>query len=330
MLGLWFVIKRDFCNWRVYVAFLFSVIIVLTVGVHRMFISPPTHFPVAAIITIDQGDTLKDVSRQLEKMNVVRSPTWFRSFILLRNGESSVKAGKYVFERPLPVYEIARRIHIGDFNTAPDAVRIPEGANVFEIAAIFDDTFQKFNTARFLRQARPREGYLFPDTYFFTPGTEVESIIEVMEHTFWKRVSEVESDIAQSDRSLAEIITMASIIEKEAYKPEERRMISGILWKRLKEGMRLQVDATFSYVNGKNTFELTDADLISTSSPYNTYSQKGLPPGPIGNPSLDAIEAALNPKTSPYYYYLHGRNGNIHYAETLEGHRTNRRAYLDK
>jgi len=120
---------------------------------------------------------------------------------------------------------------------------------------------------------------------------------------------------------------MASIIEKESLNGDERQIVSGILWKRISLGMPLQVDATFLYINGKASAELTKDDL-NIDSPYNTYRNKGLPPGPINNPGLDAIVAALYPKDSPYLYYLHDKKGKVHYAKTFNEHVANKRKYL--
>ena len=120
---------------------------------------------------------------------------------------------------------------------------------------------------------------------------------------------------------------MASIIEREAITPEARRIVSGILWKRIKMGMPLQVDATFAYVNGKNTYELTAEDL-HIDSKYNTYEYKGLPPGPICNPGLDSIIATIEPTATPYLYYLSEKNGTMHYAKTFEEHKMNKVKYM--
>ena len=122
---------------------------------------------------------------------------------------------------------------------------------------------------------------------------------------------------------------MASIIEKEAHTSDDRRVISGILWERLKIGMPLQVDATFLYINGKNTYDLSVDDL-AIDSPYNTYKYAGLPIGPIGNPGLDSLEAALAPMTSPYLYYLSDKSGKTYYARTFNEHKRNREKYMQE
>lgn len=303
-------------------------IIVITALMYITNYTAPREFPKGEIVIIDEGLTLKDISYMLEEKRIIRSPLLFRSLVILMSAENSVQAGYYMFNEELDAYGVARRVINGEFDILPQKITIPEGTNVFEIAALLDDKLESFDTGLFIKLARAKEGYLFPDTYFFNPGTEPEKVMDIMEHTFWKKIDELKDKIEASDKSLSEIIIMASIIEREAYSSEERRVISGILWKRIEEGMPLQVDATFSHVNGKGSYDLTKDDLASTDSPYNTYTNLGLPPGPISNPGLDAIEAALEPEESPYYFYLHGRNGDIHYASTFETHKANR-VYLD-
>lgn len=123
------------------------------------------------------------------------------------------------------------------------------------------------------------------------------------------------------------IFVMASILEREAKNSDEAGIISGILWKRLEKGMPLQVDATFLYTIGKGSDQLTTADLAH-NEPYNTYVNKGLPPGPIGNPGVSMVLAALHPVDSSYYYYLHDPNGHVHFAKTYSEHLANKKKYL--
>lgn len=308
-----------------------AVLVVCAVAfvLYTHFYLPPRNFPKGAIVTVDKGATVEEIGRSLKEQHVVRSPIWFRAVVVMTNSEDKVRAGKYMFDRPLSVFDVAQKIIKGDFNIAPEKITIPEGANVFEIATILDRRLDGFNTSEFIRLARPREGYLFPDTYFFLGGSEPQAVVDIMEHTFWKKISELEKEIDESGKSIGDIVTMASLIEREASSADERKMISGILWKRIDEEMLLQVDAAFAYVNGKNSFTLTKNDLTSTSSPYNTYTNLGLPPGPIANPGLDAIEAALYPEESTYYFYLHGGDGEIRYASTYAQHKANIKAYLD-
>ncbi len=174
-------------------------------------------------------------------------------------------------------------------------VTIPEGFNVRQIAGRLEEA-GLFPAGDFAKLAQSEEGFLFPDTYEFYGHAGPEEVVLKMKENFLKKVGpEVTRDV----------IIMASLLEEEAAKTEDRKIISGILWKRLEAGMALQVDAE-----------------------PDTYDYLGFPPGPISNPGLDAIEAALNPKLSPFWYYLSDKEGNIHYAKTFEEHKQNRLKYL--
>ncbi len=302
---------------------------VLVGVVFYFFFSPPAEFPSGTAVTIEEGLSVEEVAQQLQEQQVVRSALWFRSAVLLLGGERGIKAGVYQFEKPLTVYVIASRVISGDQNVEPHRITVPEGLSIQEVANLLDGQVDLFSQQAFVRHAEGKEGYLFPDTYFFAPDADEESIVDVMEHTFWKRIDEIRDEIDVFDKTLHEVVTMASILEKEARDFEERRIISGILWKRIEDGMPLQVDATFLYINGKGSFDLTLEDLEDDSSPYNTYTHAGLPPGPIANPGLESLEAAVTPLETRYYFYLHGRDGEIRYAETFDGHVANKRQYLD-
>ena len=307
------------------IAALLLLVILLYIGTY----TAPREFPRGEIVIVEDGASLEQVAQDLSDRGVIRSPLVFRSLVIMMSAENAVQAGHYMFNEKINVRGVALRIVNGEYDIPPQKITVPEGTNVYEIATLLDEEIDNFDVGEFLKIARDKEGYLFPDTYFFAPGTDAKQVVDIMEHTFWKRLDEVNDRLASSTKSTAEIIIMASIIEREAYNSDERRMISGILWKRIDDGMPLQVDATFSHVNGKNSFTLTLEDLTSTSSPYNTYTNLGLPPGPISNPGLDSIIAALEPEKSPYYFYLHGRDGEIRYAETFDGHKVNRKNYLD-
>jgi len=178
-------------------------------------------------------------------------------------------------------------------------------------------------------EAIKKEGYLFPDTYIFPAGATEEDVIKEMEENFAKRILPLQTQIRDFKRPLKDVLIMASLVEGEVRTTETRRQVSGILWKRLQLGMPLQVDAVFPYIIGKNTFEVTTDDL-KIDSPYNTYLYVGLPPGPINNPGLDAITAAITPTPSNFLYYLTDLAGQIHYAATHAEHLINRAKYLGK
>ena len=172
------------------------------------------------------------------------------------------------------------------------------------------------------------EGYFFPDTYEIKKGESLENIITMMLKNFDKKFTkELKEKIETQDKTLHEVLTMASLLEKEVKNYEERQIAAGILWKRLKNGWPLQVDATVNYVTGKRSIELTKDDL-KTDSLYNTYKYYGLSPGPICNPGIDSIKASIFYKQSDFWYYLTKPDGKTEFSRTLEEHNIKRARYL--
>ena len=263
----------------------------------------------------------------MEEKSVVRSAVVFQFFAILFGGDKQVLAGDYFFEKKVPVFSVASRLSRGDYQLEAVKITIPEGFTLREMADLFTERFELFDRDEFLELTRGEEGYLFPDTYFFLPTAEAPVIVFTMMNNFEEKIAPLQDDILESGRSLDEIITMASIIEKETGPNDDRAIIAGILWKRIRIGMPLQVDASFLYINGKGSFELTLSDL-KIDSPYNTYKYKGLPPSPIASPGMESIVAAANPKDSPYLYYLHDKEMNVHYGKDFEEHKANKRKYL--
>jgi len=238
-----------------------------------------------------------------------------------------VQAGDYYFAKQKGLGAVARMLIAGDFGLEPLRVTIPEGASVRDIAEILGGYATSFDKEKFLLIAEEREGYLFPDTYFFLPNVDERRVVKVMSDTFLEKIQELDEEILAFGRPIDEVMTMASILEREAHTHDSRRIIAGILWKRISLGMPLQVDATFDYINGKNTFELSSEDL-AIESPYNTYQSVGLPPSPIANPGLGAIEAAVTPIQTDYLYFLSDRNGTLHYSETFDEHKRKKALYI--
>ncbi len=291
-------------------------------------LSAPRSFGAPRIFTIASGSSLVAISHQLKSEKMIRSETLFQVFAILFSGDKKVLAGDYAFDRAAPVYIVAWRISHGSYGISRKKVTIPEGSTSYEAARIFEKNLIGFDVERFLALTDGKEGYLFPDTYFVFSNTPPEEIAQTMEDTFITKTAKIRTDIAASGKSLSDLIIMASIIEKEANKPDDRRVVSGILWKRIKLGMALQVDAPFLYIDQKDGEREVTLDDLKTDSLYNTYTHRGLPPTPIGNPGLDSIVAAFEPKTSPYLYYLHDAEGNIHYARTFEEHKANKEKYI--
>jgi UPF0755 protein len=304
-----------------------AVLLFIAVIFYNLFAAAPLNFPAGKVASVKEGSSAAEISRMLAKEGIIRSSGVLDAILFVSGKQTGVNAGSYFFPKPVNVFTVARRISLAEFNITPVRVTITEGTASFDIPKIFSRGFYNFDGVKFLELAEPKEGYLFPDTYLFYPNVSPEEVIKVLTGTFNTKIKDLEGEIKDSDKSLHDIVVMASIIELEASKPEDRRLISGILWKRISIGMALQVDAPFAYISDKSTYDLTAEDL-KQDSPYNTYNRTGLPPGAICNPGMDAIMAAIYPKSSPYLYYLSDRSGNVYYAEDFEEHKRNKIKYL--
>lgn len=305
---------------------LFGGVLVL-IALSVFLVLPPLDFPAGQTITIESGASLGQVSYLLKEKAVIRSRVMFEFCMITVSGDRNVVAGDYLFKEPINACAVARRITGGITGIPAVKVTFPEGISNKQIAETAAKNLPKFDAKLFAIEAQTLEGYLFPETYFFSPQTTAEEVIKTMHAEFQKKVEPLKLSIEKSGYSLEDIVIMASILEKEAKTPEDQALVSGILWKRLVRGMRLQVDAPFYYLLGKESSELTQIDL-SLKSGYNTYKNKGLPIGPIGNPGIVAIESAVSPTSSPYVYYLSGKDGVMHYAKTFDEHKANKAKYL--
>jgi UPF0755 protein len=288
---------------------------------------PVKGFPTGVPITIESGASVRHAASELREGGYIRSTWLFRVLYRLMPDTHGVQSGKYVFMEPVGEYTVAWNLAHGVAGVPTVRVTFPEGTTARQMGAALERALPAFDEDKFDTAAIPAEGYLFPDTYFFLPGTTESEAVEILRANYTKRIAKYLDQIATSGHSEREILTMASLLEGEGKTLEDRRMIAGILWKRMSIGMPLQVDASFGYIYGKTGYVPTGADLKGNSA-YNTYRYKGLPPTPINNPGDVAILAALTPTKSEYFYYITGDDGKMYYAKTLEGHVVNQRKYI--
>ena len=284
----------------------FLVVVGITIFFYAMyffFFSAPVDFPKGTIITIEKGESLRSLSLDLKQKKIIRFRVPFETFVILLGGEKHIAQGDYLFEQKLGVFGVAEKIVYKDRGLASKKITIPEGFDLGQIAEVASSQLKDFDKDKFITLAK--EGYLFPDTYFFFSTDTEQDVIEYMTENFNKKTKTLENDFISSGKGKGAIITMASLIERESKGDSDRGYISGILWRRIGKGMPLQVD----------------------SAPI-TYKNKGLPKEPICNPGIAAILSALHPISSPYLYYLHDKNGVIHYAKTFEEHKKNKLKYL--
>lgn len=312
---------------RLWIHWLTVVVIGILVLVSAyLMLSAPMNFSSSTLV-VKQGDSAAVIAQALADAHVITSPTTLRFLLRVSGGDDKIHEGAYRFDAPENSFSVARRLITSDYGLPSVKLTFPEGYTSLDMARDIHKSLPSISEAEFARLAKPDEGYLFPDTYSFQPSATARDIIAKLRDNFrTKTVSLVPAGAAQG-HGLNDIVVMASLIEKEARTDESRRLVSGILWNRINKGMPLQVDAVFGYIFGRDTYSPSPSDL-KVDSPYNTYRNKGLPPGPINNPGLAALSAAADPTNTPYLYYLTGNDGTMHYATTYEGHKVNLIKYL--
>src|SRR3989344_1422298 len=280
-------------------------------------------------IIINEGDGLYAVADKLSDNGLLLSIDAFVFYVLMIGQDKSIKSGRYLLPRSLSVAGTAKILVRGLSESDDVTATIPEGFNIWEIDRRFA-SLGLIQEGRLSRNYLHKEGRLFPDTYRFKKDVSLEGMVNKMEENY----------MAKGGTRSDEILIVASLLEKEAKTKEDMELIAGIIEKRLKLGMLLQIDASVGYgwclkeeaKKNKGFCDVTQAPValeIKIDGPYNTYMRDGLPAGAISNPGTMALEAAANPKASDYLYYLSTRDGSqIIYAKTPEEHAANRRKYL--
>ncbi len=289
--------------------------------------SSPTNTTLPYTFTILPGMSVAAIADKAEQEQLVRSSLFLYLLLTLRHDPTNIYAGNYSFTDSLSVYAVARQLGSGAIDDESVRLTIPEGLRISEVAALVATALPHISTEDYKVAAAGNEGYLYPETYYIPQQFTAADIVALQKQTYTDRLEHIRAAIAASGHSEAEIITLASIIEREANDDASMSMVSGIFQNRLDIGMALQADATLAYALDTDISELQAGDLAEHlrefDSPYNTYRYAGLPPTPIGNPGLTAIEAAIAPTPSSYFYYITGSDGVFYYAKTLEEHNEN-------
>jgi UPF0755 protein len=305
-----------------YFIFILLIIMVFTACLWLVFLPVSEGDAGQVQFSVQKGDGSRDIALNLEKQHLIKWAPAFRIYILAKGITGQLKAGEYLLSPSMTIPEIAEKLVSGD--VIKIGVTIPEGFTVRQIE----------ERVGFELPGDNLEGFLFPDTYQFSFGFSGEELVEAMKDNFDKKLSkDLREDIAGQGKTVFETVTMASLIEKEVVSLEDKKLVSGILWKRLETNMLLQVDATLAYLSGQEgwTFDEMRRDLASlkeVDSAYNTYKYLGLPPGPICNPGLDSIIAAVYPAESDYWYYLSTPQGETVFSKTLQEHNLARAEYF--
>lgn len=275
--------------------------------------------------TINSGENLNNVIDNLEKQNSIRNVYFVKSYIKKNNIKQDVKPGQYSFSENISLEQFIRYLNKGIKDDQPVKIIIPEGYDLEHIAALlekkgiinkvdFIKSCKEYSIPDFIKNDPKRkyalEGYLFPDTYEFLKGTEGKEIIDVMLKRFSKVINNIQIETGKNinNQDLDKIITMASIIEKEVDRQDERGKAASVFYNRLKKGMKLQSCATVLYALGVHKDKLYYNDL-KVNSPYNTYIVNGLPIGPISNPGKECIKAAINPDNTNYLFFVSKNDG---------------------
>jgi UPF0755 protein len=327
--------RRAGWRWLLFAALILTGIAGVSSVAAAFLFQPASASPQRIRVTIPEGAGAARIGQILEEKRVIRSAWAFGWYLRWRGEGATLKSGRYRLSANMSLAQIVQELQSGGAGPEEDGIRvtIPEGYTLRQIAETLEKKGVVEKTA-FLEAATAEaaiaqlradfdlpkttlEGYLFPDTYFFRPRTPARQVIETMLLNFQTRfVRPNQRAIAQSGKTLHRLVTEASLIEREARVPEDRARIAGVIDNRLQRNMRLEVDATVLYALGRHKARVLYSDL-EVDSPYNTYRHRGLPPGPIANPGLESLLAALRPEQHDFLYYVARPDGSHLFTRTL-------------
>ncbi|MBV8602659.1 MAG: endolytic transglycosylase MltG [Candidatus Eremiobacteraeota bacterium] len=289
-------------------------------------------------VIVPRGSSFGAVTQELADDGVIAHRLPFLLLARLRHVDTDVKAGEYRFPPHQTLDEVLRKLVEGGAQIAA-WVTIPEGYTAAQIAndlaahdlgraQSYRDYFARRTIVLGGVRTKGLEGYLFPSTYLFPLAAPPSQAAKILVDEFRRELpADAESKARRLGYTLPQVVTLASLIEREAKADDERALMAGVYYNRLRKGMPLEVDATIEYIFPEHKTEITRADL-QIESPYNTYKHVGLPPTPIANPGRASLLAALNPQPSDYYFYVYKGNGHHAFARTLEEHNANVSRYL--
>jgi len=282
------------------------------------------------IVKIEKGWGSTRVAQELKDEQIIKSKWFFVFYAWLKGYNSHLQAGEYLLNPQMSVPKIAKIIANGETNPNWMKVTIPEGwtnkqieERLISLGVIKSED----------KLPKDQEGFLFPDTYYFYKNSSVDDVVKKMTDNFNKRLKSSLPAEAQyllsegGNKNLYDILIMASILEKEVVSDNDRAIVSGIFWKRIKNNYPLESCATIAYILGLDKWRYSYEDT-RIKSPYNTYLNTGLPPTPINNPGLSAIKAAIYPQNTDYNFFLSTPDGRTIYSKTLDEHNANKAKYL--
>jgi len=292
---------------------------------------------------IKSGQGVNQISASLHEEGIIKSNFVFETYLWLKKSESSVVAGVYQLPANVSIRQLTNLLVAGPENSQK-SITLLEGwsrpfmADALDKVGLSGPEFLRMTNSKldwedyeFLIDAPSSatlEGYLFPDTYYIDEYTSVEDLIIKCLNNFDRKLTDdLRAEIDRQDKTIFEVITLASIIEREVPVYADKKMIADIFLKRLDADIGLQSDATINFITGKKD-PTPSLDDLQADSPYNTYKFRGLPPGPIASPGIDSIEAVLYPSSNPYYYFLTTPEGEVIYSVDHDEHVANKNKYL--
>ncbi len=279
------------------------------------------------LFVIPPKSSVREISNSLKREDLINDPVVFFLLVKKLGLDGKIQAGDFRLSQSMNAYDIATTLTHG---TLDIWITVPEGKRAGEIADILKEKIPSFDEP-WKNTLFQNEGYLFPDTYLVPKDASIELIVSQMKANFEEKFAQL--DTSNTRLSKQDIVTIASLIEREAKFANDRPLVASVIVNRLQLGMPLQIDATIQYALGYQKDEkmwwkknLTNDDL-KLNSLYNTYLHQGLPPTPISNPGLEVLKAVVNPAKTNYLYYISDKNGKNHYAKTLEEHNENIKKY---
>ncbi|PWB38751.1 MAG: endolytic transglycosylase MltG [Parcubacteria group bacterium] len=297
-------------------------------------------------VVVASGQGVHEISRDFYSQGIIQNKFIFESWVWFKQAGTHIKSGSYVIPAHVSVRRLVNILLLGPGHRQTSFTFIEgwdrgraELKDLLQKNGFDYDQFLKWTAHKqdwqeqydFLAEAPATaslEGYLFPNTHFIDEQTTEKDLIDKMLDDFGRQLDpELRAEIRKQNKTIFEVITLASIVEREVPAKADKKMIADVFIKRLQNGIGLQSDATINFITGKGLVQPTGDD-VQVDSPYNTYKFKGLPPGPIGNPGLDSIKAVIYPTDNPYYYFLTTKDGTVIYSKTYEEHLANKKKYL--
>lgn len=277
--------------------------------------------------SITKGEGVRQVANNLKEEGLIKDPVVFFLYLKQQGIDAKVQAGEFLLSPSMNASEIAAALQAA---TSDIRVTIPEGKRAEEVADILQKYLPNYNES-WRSQLIAQEGYLFPDTYSFPKDADIDLVITTMTSNFEEKYASIPTGRNSTALSKTDIVKIASLVEREAKNDEDRPMVASVILNRLNSGMSLDIDASVQYAIGTPSKwwpTLKDyARNIAPKSPYNTYTNPGLPPTPISNPGLAVLQAVINAPDTEYVYYITDKNGVNRYGRTLDEHNANIERY---